>query len=46
MSEFTKNIYKKMWDFLINAEKKNKKSSKKVKPTESRKLYIYGDYEE
>ena len=29
-----------------NAEKKNKKSSKKVKRTESKKLYIYGDYEE
>lgn len=28
-----------------NAEKKNKKSSKKVKRTESKKLYIYGNYE-
>lgn len=27
-----------------NAEKKNKKSSKKIKRTESKKLYIYGDY--
>ena len=28
-----------------NTEKKNKKSSKKVKRTESKKLYIYGNYE-